>query len=315
MKNRCQPMPDGRFPDQGEHRGNLVRISVVILLSHVIGVADAGETLFAVGSEWEKVGGARRVVEGIAGARDGSVYITDVIDDKLIRIDADGTETLIDDATDHANGLAFGPDGRLYGVCMKKPAVLAWNLKTGARETIRIRTPGNDLAITSDGRLFYTWGGTNAVYEVKLPTGGSSKVADVENPNGISLSADGSELLVGRFFADTVLSFPILPEKGLGAPKEAFKAKTPEDGKGLLDGMIPLSKDKILTSTALGLQILSRNGDPELIANPTGQRANYVRMIVDGEGRKWIYAAHVKTLLRRAASETMKVSGGIDPVR
>lgn len=262
--------------------------------------ASAAESLFAEGSTWETVSKGHHIVEGIASLGGGTVYVTDVADNELVRIDPDGKETLIDDATDRANGLAFGPGGKLYSVCMSKPAVLVWDLEKGSRERIPLPSPGNDLAITAGGRLFYTWGKTHAVYELNLVTRESSKVADVENPNGITCGMDGRELFVGRFSSDTVLAFPILPGKGLGPAREAYKVKVPEDGKGLIDGMTPLADGKMLVSTALGLQLLVPDAEPVILGNPTHERANYVRLVTDGNKKRWIYAAHVKSIVRRA---------------
>lgn len=267
----------------------------------IIQSASAGESIFAADSEWETVSENHNIVEGIAVTSDGTVHVTDVPDDELIRLNPDGTETVIDQATGHANGLAIGPDGKLYSVCMSEPRVLVWDLTSGRRDSIPLPSPGNDLAITAEGRLFYTWGKSNAVYELNLTTREATKVGDVENANGITLSKKGDELFVGRFSSDTVLAFPILPEKGLGASREAFKVKVPSDGKGLIDGMTPLGDGRILASTALGLQILSPDEEPVILENPTNQRANYVRYVRDARGKSWIYAAFVKSILRRAA--------------
>jgi sugar lactone lactonase YvrE len=278
-----------------------MKTPTALLFGIVVSIAGADDGIFAPGSKWETVSKGHNVAEGIASTKDGTVYITDVPDGELIQINPDGTETVIDKATDRANGLAFGPDGRLYSVCMGKPQALAWDLKTGEREEIELPSPGNDLAITADGRLFYTWGTTNAVYELNLETRVAAKVADLENPNGIALGLDGKELFVGKFFSDAIVAFAILPGKGLGEAKDAYKLKTPENGKGLADGMVPLADGRLLSTTALGLQILSRGGAPESIENPTDQRANYVRFVIGTDGKKWIYAAYVKSVLRRAA--------------
>jgi gluconolactonase len=278
-----------------------MKITTLFALFAASAIAHADDSIFATASEWETVSEGHNFAEGIAATQDGTVYITDVPDNELIRLNPDGTETVIDKNTDRANGLAFGPDGRLYSVCMGKPQALAWDLKTGEREEIKLPSPGNDLAITTDGRLFYTWGKSNAVYEVDLDTRRAVKVADLENPNGIALSSDGKQLIVGKFFTDTVVAFPVLPERDLGDSKVAYKLKTPENGRGFPDGMTPLPDGRLLASTALGLQILSRDGTPELIANPTDQRANYVRFVSDADGKKWIYTAYVKSILRRAA--------------
>lgn len=206
---------------------------------------------------------------------------------------------MLDAETSRANGLTFGPDGKLYAACMAEPIILAWDFKTGKTSRIPLPSPANDLAISSGGQLYCTWGAENAVYHLDLADPKPVKAAELPNPNGIALSHDGRELWVGEFFSETVRAFPILAGGRLGPSRAAFKAKVPEDGKGLLDGMTPLADGRLLVGTALGLQILSENAPPVLLPNPTKQRANYVRFVTDAKGQRWIYVAHVKSVLRR----------------
>lgn len=260
----------------------------------------AGETgIFAEDSTWETVGEGYNVVEGIATTDDGTVYLTDVPNSELLKISPSGEESRLDANTSRANGLAFGPDGKLYAACMAEPVILAWNLASGETSRIPLPSPANDVVITTGGHLYCTWGAENAVYHLDLADPKPVKVAKIPNPNGITLSHDGSELWVGEFFTDTVRAYPILADGDLGPSRVAFKAKVPEDGKGLLDGMTPLPDGRLLVGTALGLQILSKDAPPVLIPNPTPHRANYVRIVADAKGQRWIYVAHVKSVLRR----------------
>ena len=262
----------------------------------------AGDTaLFAEKSTWETVGEGYQIAEGLAGSKDGMVYLTDVPASKLLRIDASGKESVLDAQTAKANGLANGPDGLLYAACMGGPQILFWNLESGERGSIALPTPANDLVITADGRLYYTWGPADAVYQLDLTDPKPVKVGEIRHPNGITLSHDGKELWVGAFFSDTVHAFPILADGTLGPARPAFKAKVPPHGKGLLDGMLPLGDGRLLVATALGLQILSKDAEPVLIPNPTGKRANYVRILTDPGGQRWIYAVHENSVLRRRA--------------
>lgn len=242
------------------------------------------------------------IVEGIAATADGSVYLTDVPDAELFKLAPDVREAPFAKDTEKANGLAIGPDGRLFGACMGRAVILAWNLDTGNRSEIPLPSPANDLAVTKDGSLYCTWGPANAIYHLDLANPQPLKVADARNPNGITLSRDGHELWVGEFTGDTVLAFPILADGRLGASRPAFKAKVPENGKGLLDGMTPLPDGRLLVATALGLQILASDAEPVLIPNPTSFRANYVRLVTDAKGTRWIYAAHEKAVIRRRST-------------
>ena len=258
----------------------------------------AEDTLFPAGSEWEVVGQGYKVVEGIA-AKNGTLFYTDVPESKLFRLEPGKPEFLMDKATAKANGLAFGPDGILYSACMGEPRITGWNLESGARKEIPLPSPANDLAITAKGHLYCTWSALSAVYHLNLADPKPVKAAEMPNPNGITLNHDGTELWVGEFRGDTVRAFPILADGALGPARAAFKVKVPADGKGLIDGMTPLADGRLLVATALGLQILSTSAPPILIPNPTPHRANYVRIITDAEGKRWMYVAHVKSLLRR----------------
>lgn len=259
--------------------------------------AEAG--VFPAASTWEVVGKDYNIVEGIAEGKDGNIYITDVPAGRLLKLDGEGKQSVVDPQTPKANGLAFGSDDKLYSACMGEPAIVVWDLKSGKRDKIELPSPANDLAITNDGNLYCTWGKTNAVYQLNLADPQATKVTDIPNPNGITLSHDGKELWVGEFFGDTVRAFPILADGKLGPSRAAFKAAVPADGKGLLDGMTPLPDGRLLVGTALGLQILSPDGTSVVVPNPTDQRANYVRIITDASGQRWIYVAHVKSILRR----------------
>lgn len=274
-----------------------MRRLLCLILAGSSALADES-AVFEPGSRWETVSEGHRIVEGIASAG-GVLYLTDVPERELFRITADGKTELMDGATDAANGLAIGPGGKLHGACMHAPAILVWDLQTGARSRISLPSPANDLAITTEGTLYYTWGASNAVHRVIPSAPGAEKVADLPQPNGITLSHDSRELWVGEFHGDTVRAFPILGDGRLGPGVAAFKAKTPADGKGLLDGMTPLKDGRLLVATALGLQILERGKDPVLLANPTDRRANYVRLLTDGKGERWMIAAFEKSVMRR----------------
>lgn len=270
-------------------------ISAILLIR-----ASAAETaVFVEGSEWVTVGEGYNIVEGIAQGKDGSIYLTDVPDSELIRIDPEGKTSVLDKQSLKANGLAMAADGQLLAASMAEPAILSWDLQTGQRRSIALPSPANDLAITSTGHLYCTWGEANAVYQFKLADPAPRKVADLPHPNGITLSHDGREVWVGEFHGNTVRAFPIQPDGALGPSRAAFTAQVPADGKGLLDGMTPLPDGRLLVATALGVQILSPSAPPILIPNPTTHRANYVRILSDPQGQRWMFVAHIKSVLKR----------------
>ena len=85
----------------------------------------------------------------------GHFYFTDVPRSQLFKVNQDsGEKTLIDGATGRANGIAFGPDGRLYGCSSGEKAIYAWDPKTWQKTAVNTGTLSNDIAILElDGRL------------------------------------------------------------------------------------------------------------------------------------------------------------------
>ena len=88
--------------------------------------------LVGTDSVWEKVSDGNQWAEGLATLDDGTLFISDVPAAKIYRITPDGTRTVWVKDSGQANGLAIGPDGRLYGACGGNiHQVRAWDVKTG----------------------------------------------------------------------------------------------------------------------------------------------------------------------------------------
>src|SRR5690606_17516467 len=97
----------------------------------------------------------------------GNFYFTDVPRSHLYKVDGNsGARELIDDASGRANGIAFGPDGRLYGCASGDRCIYAWDPATGRKVAIAQGTSSNDIAILRDGTIFYTDPGASMVWRL-----------------------------------------------------------------------------------------------------------------------------------------------------
>lgn len=147
--------------------------------------------------------------EGPTVAPDGSVYFTEVVNQRIMKLGTDGKLTVFRENSNVANGLLFDPEGRLIaceGATFQRPGVKVsgiprvtrTNMKTGQIEVLAESFEGkpltgpNDVTIDSKGRLYFTELGGAAVYRIDAP----GKIArilaapDVQNPNGIQISPD-----------------------------------------------------------------------------------------------------------------------------
>ena len=151
--------------------------------------------------------------EGPAVDRDGSVYFTDIINERIMKLGADGVLSVYRERSNVANGLLIDPQGRLIaceGGLFERPGVkrqgtprlTRTDLKSGKIETIASGYEGkpfsapNDVTIDSKGRLYFTDLAGAAVY--RLETSGTVArilmAPDVQRPNGIQVSPDDKTL-------------------------------------------------------------------------------------------------------------------------
>jgi gluconolactonase len=151
--------------------------------------------------------------EGPTVDRNGNVYFTDIITQRILKLSADGVLSTFRENSNVANGLLIDPQGRLIacegaaferpGVKLKgTPKVTRTELATGRVEVLADSFDGtplvgpNDVTIDGQGRLYFTELNGAAVYRIDGP----GKVArilaapDVRSPNGIQISPDDRTL-------------------------------------------------------------------------------------------------------------------------
>ena len=151
--------------------------------------------------------------EGPTVDREGNVYFTDIINQRIMKLSADGVLSTYRQASNVANGLLIDPEGRLIacegaaferpGVRLKgTPRVTRTDLKTGKVEVLADSYEGNsltgpnDVTIDGRGRLYFTDLNSAAVYRIDAPGKLARILAapDIRSPNGIQISPDDRKL-------------------------------------------------------------------------------------------------------------------------
>ena len=155
--------------------------------------------------------------EGPTVDRDGNVYFTDIINQRILKLSADGVLSTYRERSNNANGLLIDPQGRLVacegapferpGVKLTgKPQVTRTDLKTGKVEVLADSYEGkpftgpNDVTIDGKGRLYFTDLAGTAVYRIDAPGKLTRILAapDIQRPNGIQISPDDRKLYLDR---------------------------------------------------------------------------------------------------------------------
>jgi gluconolactonase len=151
--------------------------------------------------------------EGPAVDREGNVYFTDIISQRIMKLGRDGVLSTYRENSNVANGLLIDPQGRLIacegaefarpGVKVKGQAqVTRTDLKTGRIEVLADNYQGkplqgpNDVTIDGSGRLYFTDMDGVAVYRIDAPGKLARILAapEIQRPNGIQISPDDRKL-------------------------------------------------------------------------------------------------------------------------
>lgn len=159
----------------------------------------------------EKVGSGFQFTEGPVWSREGFLLFSDVPDNKIWKLGAEG-KSVYRDATNGANGNTFDAQGRLYS-CESKTRRVVRTGKDGKLEVIadkfegkRLNAP-NDIVVRKDGHVYFTDPAFGAqaegrdldyygIYHIP-PRGPMELVAKTTGrPNGIALSPNGRLLYV-----------------------------------------------------------------------------------------------------------------------
>jgi gluconolactonase len=168
-----------------------------------------GMLLAIVSEPWDvaaqelEVPAAVAFTEGPAADQEGNVYFTDIVNQRIMKLRADGVLTTYREHSNVANGLLIDPQGRLIacegaqftrpGVSLKgEPRVTRTDLKTGKVEVLAdsyehkpLQGP-NDVTMDGHGRLYFTDLAGTAVYRVDS-AGSLARILtapDIQRPNG-----------------------------------------------------------------------------------------------------------------------------------
>ena len=158
--------------------------------------------------------------EGPAAHADGTVYFSDIENNRIMKLAPDGTRSVFRQPSGRTNGNTFDQQGRLlhcegaeFGAGGGR-RITRTNLETGDYDVLTERFEGvrynapNDICVDGQGRIYFTdpcYGDRSqmgmeieGVYRIDLD-GSVTRVLeqpDIERPNGIAVTQDSQRLYV-----------------------------------------------------------------------------------------------------------------------
>lgn len=164
-------------------------------------------------SQQTEIATAVAFTEGPAVDRDGNVYFTELVFQRIMKLTPQGVLTVFREQSNNANGMLIDPQQRLIacegaesrrmGVLQRfTPQVTRTDLRSGRIEVLADNYQGkpfvgpNDVTIDSQGRLYFTDLTGGAVYRLDGPGQIARILAtpEIQRPNGIQISPDDRTL-------------------------------------------------------------------------------------------------------------------------
>jgi gluconolactonase len=219
------------------------------------------------GMGWELVSEGHRFTEGPAVDKAGNLFFTDVPDSKIWKVDANGKVSLFKQDSGNANGLMFGPDGKLYACQNGRQRIVAYDMN-GAETVIAEGVQSNDLVVNARGEIYFTDPRNNQVWFIDAQRNKRVVHNGLTFPNGVMLSPDQTLLTVADSRTKWVWSFQIQPDGSLAHGQPFYRMETHDenDASGA-DGMTMDTEGRLYVATRIGLQICDQPGRVNLIVN------------------------------------------------
>jgi gluconolactonase len=251
------------------------------------------------GEDWQVVSEGHRNTDGPAVNAKGEMFFSDPANNRIYRVGLDAKVRVFAEQTNGANGMMFGPDGRLYVGATRTRQIVAYGESGGTPEVLAEDVATNDLAVNATGDLYFTDTPGKRVW--LLPRGGKPRVVDegIESPNGVLFSPDQSLLYVSDYVGQLSWAFQIQPDGSLAHKQRYFYVHMPDAApRSSADGMAVDADGRVYIATALGVQVFDQIGKCHAII-PAPQRASLSNVEFGGPNLDELYVTNGDKVFKR----------------
>ena len=257
--------------------------------------------------DWELVSQGHKFTEGPAVDKDGNVFFTDIPNNLIHKIGLDGKAGVFKQDTGGANGLMFGPDGRLYACQDGRKRIVAYTMD-GKETVIAEDVNSNDLAITARGEIYFTDPLHKRVWFIDAKGGKRVVHEGIQFPNGIRLSPGQAFLIVDDSASRWVWSFQVQPDGSLANGDSCYRLEAPDESPVTgADGMAWDTDGFLYVTTSMGIQVFDPPGRVMAILNKP-QSGSISNIVFGGPNRDTLYATAGDKVFKRPMKRKGTVS-------
>jgi sugar lactone lactonase YvrE len=257
---------------------------------------------------WETVSAGHKFTEGPAVDKQGNVFFTDIPNNRIHKIGLDGKVTVFKEDSGGANGLKFGPDGRLYACQNGRKRIVAYSAD-GKESVIAEGVDSNDLVVNKKGEIYFSDPPNHRVWFIDAK--GAKRVAyeGIAFPNGVALSPDHAWLMVADTHGRTVWSFQIQADGSIANGQPFFILDLPDEtsaARSGADGMTVDTDGFLYVATKAGIQVCDPPGRAVAIISKPGSH-DPSNVAFGGPDMQTLYVTSGDKVFRR----TMKRKGAL----
>ncbi|MCA9078255.1 MAG: gluconolactonase [Planctomycetaceae bacterium] len=240
------------------------------------GVAPKRRTdILIPGEDWELVSDGHLGQSGLAVNGRGEVFFSAAESGSIHKIAIDGTVSSVVDTGTRIDGIAFGPDGKLYTCQNDQKQIIRYDEK-GTSEVVVDDTSSAKIIVLNDGTVYFTDPLSHCVWQVQ---NGSEKVLAKAFPDAspyeIAASPDQSFLTVTDSLAFTTHSSLRNSDGSLAHWQEYGLLERVDGVEGtpanpVISAALDIAVDtegRMYVVTSLGIQVLDPLGRVHLILN------------------------------------------------
>jgi sugar lactone lactonase YvrE/enterochelin esterase-like enzyme len=255
--------------------------------------------------DWELVSEGHQLTEGPSVDKQGNVYFTDIRASKIHKVDHATRKVSEWKAnTGSANGMMFGPDGRLY-VCQNGNKRIVAYETDGRETTLAEGVDSNDLAVTAKGEVYFSDPPGKRIWFIDKS--GAKRVVHeggLEFPNGVLLSPDQSKLAVADYRSKWVWLFEVAANGDLQDGAPFYRLETADEVASLADGMTFDTEGYLYVATRVGIQVCDQPGRVNAIISRPQATGPLTNVVFAGPELDWLYATAGDKVFRRKIRRT-----------
>jgi len=280
--------------------------------------SDAIRAILVEGEDWKLVGQGYTFTEGPTVNKKGEMFFSDIPESKIYKVDLDGKVSIFVSDSKRANGLQWGPDGRLYSLATGTEELISYNAEGSDAKVVAGGFRGNDLVVRRDGSIYatnpnVTGPDRSRVYHIS--PSGEKKVVDtgINYTNGVAMTPDQNFLLVTDMRSHWIYSYQIQADGSLTNKQKYDHVHVPDTADdSSADGLRVDREGRQYIATRMGVQVSDQLGRiSAIIPTPNGRCSN---IGFGGEDMSTLYAAAGDKVYKRKL-KTVGVRSEEGPVK